>query len=205
MSFKKAIPYILVGSFILAFGLFNINDQNSITEGGSLGLGLLIKNLFDISPAISLLILDIIAFAMGIKFFGKSFLLKSIFATICFSLFYAMFEQIGFVLPNLEEQKLLAAILAGLFVGVGAGTVVSTQAASNGDDSIALVIDHITKIGVGKVYLIMDVVVIILSLTYLSFGDIFYSLIAVTISSFTIDKIVKIATKANMKSKLEIA
>ncbi len=56
---------------MLAFGSYNFNYQNNITEGGVLGLLLLIKNVFDISPSFSSLIIDLSLFALGTKFLGK--------------------------------------------------------------------------------------------------------------------------------------
>ena len=50
-----------------------------------------------------------------------------------------------------------------------------------------MVISKITSLNIGNVYMIGDVAVLMLSLTYLSVYDIFWSLIAVNISGRTID------------------
>ena len=47
---KDRILYASLGSVILAFGLFNIHSQSQISEGGILGLTLLLYNWFSISP-----------------------------------------------------------------------------------------------------------------------------------------------------------
>ena len=65
----------MIGATILAFGSYNFNYQNSVTEGGVLGLLLLIKNVFDISPSLTSLVIDLSLYALGTKFFGKKFLL----------------------------------------------------------------------------------------------------------------------------------
>ena len=49
----KHIILILLGSLILSFGIYNLNYQNNITEGGVLGLLLLLKNLFNIEPSVA--------------------------------------------------------------------------------------------------------------------------------------------------------
>lgn len=41
---KDRILYASLGSVILAFGLFNIHSQSQISEGGILGLTLLLYN-----------------------------------------------------------------------------------------------------------------------------------------------------------------
>ena len=88
----KHIILILLGSLILSFGIYNLNYQNNITEGGVLGLLLLLKNLFNIEPSVANLIIDIVLFIIAYKFFGKQFLIHSIIATFSFSIFYEVFE-----------------------------------------------------------------------------------------------------------------
>ena len=123
---------------------------------------------------------------MAYKFFGKQFLIYSIIATFSFSTFYEVFESIGPLIPVLNS-KFIVTILSGLFIGVGVGIIVRNGAAAGGDDALAMVISKITSLNIGNVYMIGDVAVLMLSLTYLSVYDIFWSLIAVNISGRTID------------------
>lgn len=185
MWFKKYarnMALIILGSCILAFGSFNFNYQNNVTEGGVLGLLLLIKNIFDISPSITAIVIDLSLFALGAKFFGKQFLYLSVFASLSFSTWYKVWESIGFIVPNLNNNMLLASILAGLGVGFGIGIIVRAGGAAGGDDVIALVGSKITPLKLNHVYMITDLIVLLLSLTYLNFEQIFFSIIAVTIS-----------------------
>lgn len=172
----------------MSFGIFNLNYQNNITEGGVLGVLLLLKNVFNVDLSMANILIDLSLFAVGYKFFGKKFLMYSLVATISFSVFYSIFEGIGPIIPVLES-KLLGTILSGLFVGVGVGIIVREGAAAGGDDALALVISKITSLKIGKIYMISDVVILILSLSYLSAYDIFWSLIAVNISGRLIDLI----------------
>lgn len=181
-KYIKNLALIAFGSCILAFGSFNFNYQNNVTEGGVLGLLLLIKNIFDISPSITALIIDLSLFTIGSKFFGKQFLILSIFASLSFSTWYNMWESIGFIVPNLNNNMLLASILAGIGVGIGIGIIVRAGGAAGGDDVIALVGTKLTSLKVNHIYMITDFIVLILSLSYLNFKQIFFSLIAVTIS-----------------------
>ena len=93
-----------------------------------------------------------------------------------------MWESIGFIVPNLSNNMLLASILAGIGVGIGIGIIVRAGGAAGGDDVIALVGTKLTSLKVNHIYMITDFIVLILSLSYLSFKQILFSLIAVTIS-----------------------
>lgn len=184
--FLERIGLILLGSAILAFGVYNFYYLNNITEGGVLGILLLLKNLFNIQPAIANIVIDVLLLLVGYKFFGKKFLIYSIVASISFSVLYDLFEAIGPLVPQ-SQNMLLSTILAGVTVGVGVGIIVKAGCASGGDDALALVISKTTSLNIGQVYLATDVIVLLLSLFYLSAFDIFYSLIAVTISGKVID------------------
>lgn len=182
----EKILRILMGSAILAFGVYNFYYLNDITEGGVLGLLLLLKNLFNIKPAIANIIIDISLLLVGYKFFGKKFFVYSVFASISFSVLYDIFETIGPMVPQLDNM-FLSTILAGLSVGIGVGIIVTAGCAAGGDDALALVISKATSLNLGNVYMITDIVILVLSLSYLSAHDVFYSIIAVTISGRVID------------------
>ena len=180
---------LVVGTAILSFGLWNVHTQSAITEGGVLGMILLLQHWFKISPSITGVILDFTCYFIGWRMLGNRFLKNAVFSTCCFSLWYRLWERMGFVIPDLSSLPLVAAVVGAVFVGVGVGIVVKEGGAAGGDDALALVISKVGKIRISKAYLFTDLTVLTLSLTYIPFGKIFYSLISVTLSSWIIDKI----------------
>ena len=78
----RKIINVIIGTSILSFGMFNFHYRYAITEGGVLGLLLVFKHLFDVSPAISGFICDMICFGVGTITLGPKFLLKSLIATV---------------------------------------------------------------------------------------------------------------------------
>ena len=185
----KHYALLLCGAAVLSFGLYNIHSQSGITEGGVLGMTLLLNHWFDISPSVSGIVLDLTRYFIGWKLLGNSFLKNAVFASCCFSLSYRVWEHFGYIIPDLSNHQLIAAILGALFVGTGVGIVVREGGASGGDDALALVISHIAKCRISKAYLVTDLTVLCLSLSYIPFGKIVFSLITVTLSSYIIDKI----------------
>ena len=185
----KHYTLLLCGATILAFGLFNVHAQSKITEGGVLGMTLLLYNWFGISPGISEICIDIVCYLAGFKLLGKDFLKNAIVASLGFTLFYNIFERIGYLLPDLSGMPLVAALVGALFVGCGVGLVVREGGASGGDDAIALILNKLTGCRLALAYFITDFVVLMLSLTYIPLEKILYSLLTVTLSSFIIDRI----------------
>ena len=50
----------VLASLVLAFGLYNVHAQADVTEGGVLGMTLFLHALFDISPAVTTLLLNLL-------------------------------------------------------------------------------------------------------------------------------------------------
>ena len=171
-----------VGGVILSFGLYNVHSIAFVTEGGTLGLTLLFENWFSLSPAISEAVLNIICYAIGIKAMGKSFLVYSAVSTAGFSISYRIFECFPRVYPEIADYPLTAALIGAVFVGVGVGIAVRMGGAPCGDDALAMAVSRISKIKIQWVYLITDLSVLLLSLTYIEPKKIVYSLVTVVIS-----------------------
>lgn len=181
LSFK-ALSLTVLGSAILAFGLYNVHSLSAVTEGGILGLTLLIDHWFGISPALSGLILNCACYIFGQLVLGGSFLLLSFAAGGSFSLFYWIFEQFPPIYPQIASQPLLAALSGAVFVGVGVGLGVRMGAASGGDDALAMGISKLSGLRISTVYLISDSIVLLLSLSYIPLSRIAYSLLTVVLS-----------------------
>ena len=191
VSKKEAGRYaqLLLGAAILAFGLLNVHQQSRITEGGVLGATLLLKHWLNISPAVSEVVMHVCCYLLGIRYLGRQFLRYSLAATGGFAVFYALFARLGYLLPSLAHLPLAAAVVGGLFVGVGVGLVVRAGGAAGGDDALALVIAKLFRWPVSRAYLFTDLVVLVLSLSYIPVVHIACSLLTVTLSSFIIGKI----------------
>ena len=71
----------LTGSAILAFGLYHVHSFAGVTEGGVLGMTLLLRHWFGLSPSISGLIMDLSCYALGWKLLGSRFLVSSLLAS----------------------------------------------------------------------------------------------------------------------------
>lgn len=192
---------IVLGSAILAFGLYNVHSISGVTEGGVLGLTLLLEHWFGISPSISGLVLNGACYVLGLTLLGKEFILYSIIAGGGFSLFYAIFERFPPLWPQIAQMPLAAAIAGAAFVGVGVGLCIRANAAPTGDDSLALSLSHHFKIGIQWVYLLGDLIVLALSLTYIPLSKIAYSLLTVVLSGQLIGLIQKAGKPKKAKNK----
>lgn len=188
---------LFAGAAILAFGLFNVHSQSGVTEGGVLGTTLLLLHWLHLSPGLTSPILDGLCYLMGLRMLGIGFLKNAVFSSLSYAACYTVFERFGPVLPSLAAHPLAAALLGGLFVGVGVGLVVREGGACGGDDALALVLSRLLRVGISRAYFLTDLVVLTLSLSYIPPRRILFSLLTTLVSSFLIERIQKAWRKQN--------
>ena len=165
-----------------AFGMYNIHALSGVTEGGIFGLILLLNHWLGLSPAFSSLILNGGCYLLGWKTLGKEFIGYSVVATLGYSACYRICEQFPSLWPGIAELPLLASVTGALFIGIGAGFCVRVGGATSGDDALAMSLTHLTGIPIQRLYLISDLIVLLLSLSYIPLRRIGYSLLTVIIS-----------------------
>ena len=183
---------IILGSVIQAIGIYNVHAISNVTEGGVLGLTLLLRQWFALSPAVTSLVLNAICYALGWKTLGKSFIAYSALSIGTYSAAYAICEQFPSLWPEIVHYPLIAAIAGALFIGIGAGVCVRAGGATAGDDALAMSLNHITGWPIERIYLISDLTVLVLSLSYIPVRRIAWSLLTVVLSGQIIGWIQKI-------------
>lgn len=180
---------IIFGSAILAFAVLNVHDQSYVTEGGILGLMLFFKKMLGIDPSISSIVLDILCYILGYKILGREFIKKSMVATVLFAGFLNLFKFTGTILPPLYDSPFTAAVVGGILIGLGCGLVVTEGGATGGDDALALAISDKFNLSLAMVYIICDVVVLLISISYIPVTQLVFSLLTTTISSVIVGQI----------------
>ena len=171
-----------LSSAFQAFGMYNVHALADITEGGVLGATLLLEYWLHISPALSSFLMNTACYLLGWKVLGKDFICSSLSAALGYSLGYGICEQFPPLWPGIAQMPLLAALLGALFIGIGAGLCVRAGGATTGDDALAMSLSQITKIPIQWIYLVSDLSVLLLSLTYIPLRRIGFSLLTVILS-----------------------
>lgn len=183
----KNIFFIILGTAIFGFGLVHFNMQNNLAEGGFTGITLILYQLFSINPSYSNLILNLPLFFIGWKFLGRTSFFYTIIGTVGLSVWLWIFEKYQFNIP-LENDLMLVSLFAGAFIGIGLGIIFRYGGTTGGVDIIARLVQKYIGWNMGRTMFMFDAVVIGLSLiTYLSYREGMYTLIAVLIAARLID------------------
>lgn len=185
----------LFSSAFLAFGLYHVHSFSGVTEGGVLGMTLLLEHWLHISPAVSGFVMNAVCYAAGWRLLGRAFIGYSAVAAAGFSLAYKIFEQFPPLWPGLADLPLAASVLGAVFVGVGAGLCVRVGGATGGDDALAMCLARVTGWDIQWIYLLSDFSVLALSVSYIPLERIGWSVLTVVLSGQIIGVIQKVGRK----------
>jgi uncharacterized membrane-anchored protein YitT (DUF2179 family) len=180
----KNIIMIMLGTSIFSFGINYFNIANQLVEGGFTGITLLFNYLYGFPPSVTNLVLNIPLFFIGWKVLGRTSFVYTLVGTISFSLFLWVFRDFKLFLG---DDLLLAALYAGVSVGIGLGIVFRYGGTTGGVDIIARLVNKYLGWSIGRTMFIFDIIVISVSLIYLDAKLVMYTLVAVYVGARVID------------------
>ncbi|MFC7370532.1 YitT family protein [Fictibacillus iocasae] len=183
----KNIFFILLGAAIFSFGIVHFNMTNNLAEGGFTGITLILYFLFDIDPSYSNLALNIPLFFIGWRLLGRTSFIYTVIGTVSVSVFLFIFQRYSTLTMDLKDDMTLAALFAGVFIGIGLGITFRYGGTTGGVDIIARLGHKYLGWSMGKTMFMFDFVVIAMSLVYLDYREAMYTLVAVFVGARVID------------------
>ena len=180
--------YILLGSLVFSIGINYFTIPNLLSEGGLIGITIILHYLFHWSPGIVNFALNMVLVLLGIKFLERRAIIYTLFSIFSCSLFLFITEETG---KRLTNDTLLAAIFAGLLVGGGLGIIFRAGGTSGGTTILARIANQFLGWSMGKSILAIDIIVVAGSVFVIGLGKAMYTLIAVYIGAKAIDFIVE--------------
>ncbi|MBP3964497.1 YitT family protein [Paenibacillus lignilyticus] len=182
---------VMLGTAIYAFGLHYFLIPNQLMEGGVTGIAILLNYSLDWPLSISTLVLNIPLYFIGWKVLGRSHTGYTIFGSVSLSFFLYLMEKMieaGWIVPfQTSNDYILAALYAGVTLGAGLGIVFRFGGTTGGVDIIARIASKLRGWSMGQVILTLDIIIIGVSLLYISKEKVLYTLVAVFIASKMID------------------
>lgn len=176
---------IIVGCILggAAYPLFL--TPGNIAPGGLTGLAMVINYLFHWPVGTVTLILNVPLFIFGWKFMGKRFILRTLIATLLFSLLIDLLP-----LKPLTDDPLLSAIFGGVLLGIGLGLILRGEATTGGTDMLARMIHRsVPAISTGMFLMALDCAVVIVAAVAIGITQALYAIICIYISSKVIDTV----------------
>jgi len=174
------------GSIICAVAVNGILIPKGFVSGGVTGLALVVHYLIpQLSVGLLYLLLNIPLFALGWKYVGRRFFLYSLVGTLIFSL---AVEWVSFHVPI--QDKILAALLAGIIMGIGTGIVLRSAGSSGGTDILSVLILMRFSVRLGNTVLAFNSAVLCMTALLLSLESALYTLVFIYVTARMMDLVI---------------
>lgn len=197
---------ITMGCVIYSLGVSLFLDAGNLASGGATGIAIVINYAietwagYNLDTGIIIIILNIPLFILGAIFFGKKFIISTIFSTVLSSLMMwgwtTLFKQ---YLPFFDDV-LLSALVGGALFGLGLGLIFRMGSSTGGTDIIVKILrKKFRYIRTGMISMIIDIIIVAVSaLVYRDFELACYTVISIIVFSTMFDWVLYGGNSAKM-------
>lgn len=181
---------VMVISLLLSALVYNIFLLPlNLVSGGSNGIAIITKHIYQIEPAIMILIISISCIILSLMYLG----LERTSGTIIASLLYPLFIKITVPIANLITIDLqdifIIIIFAGVLSGIANGLMYKTGYSSGGLPIISQILYKYFKIPIAKSSLFMNIIIVIIGAIFFGTTNAMYAIILLYINSIVLDKV----------------
>jgi len=173
---------VTIGSIISAIGFNTMFVHNNIASGGMVGISVVVKELFGISPSLFLMLSNIPLLLLCYFFLGKQTFIKTLYG----SWFYPIAIRMTAQLPVLTHNQLLAALFGGIIVGIGLGMVFWGNSSTGGTGILTQILFKYSPLSLGVAMTIIDGISVMMGFLALSPDDVMYSTIGLFVIGYVI-------------------
>ena len=194
---KKKIDKVLImilGNAVLGLGTAAFVVPNGLISGGVTGIGLILEHFFGLPVDVGVFVGDAVLFLLGAAVMGKAFAATIILSTIVYPTFFSLFGKIPF-LTSLTDDKLMAAIYAGLLMGAGIGLVIKVGGSTGGMDIPPIILHKLFGLSIPVMIYVGDTALLLIQAIYSSTEQVLYGILVVLLSSIVMDKVLIMGQK----------
>lgn len=192
---KKLLNRVII--FVLAVFVLALNYNifivpNNFNIGGTSGLAVIIKELFNIRESLFILISSMILLIISYFTLDKNQTYRSIVGAFLYPFFISLTEPLAnYLIPYLSFSNiLLTIILGGTLLGICTGLIYKTGFTTGGGDIIIKIINKYNHISEGNSQFIANGIIILLGSFVFGFQNLIYSIIVILISALFVDRII---------------
>lgn len=183
---------VITGSIlIMVVGTYFFKFPNNFAFGGVTGFSTVVSALTRWSASDFTFIANAALLILGFLFLGKTFGIKTVYASMLMSLALSFLERIYPMPHPMTDQPLLELIFAILLPGAGSAVLFNIGASSGGTDIIAMILKRHTSLNIGTVLLLVDITAVIMAFFIFGPTTALFSALGLLAKSFVIDNMME--------------
>lgn len=175
---------------VIGLNLFLV--PNEITMGGTMGVAEIVYWGTGIQTQYTYFVINAALLIAALKVLGWRFCVKTVYAVVVFTVASSVFQWLGFANDHLlADQKFMACIVGGVFMGTSVGLGLSAGGSTGGSDVVAAMIHKYRDVSLGHIILFCDLTIITSSYVVLhDWEKVLYGYVLLFIVSFCVDYVV---------------
>ena len=175
---------------VIGLNLFLV--PNEITMGGTMGVAEIVNWGTGIQTQYTYFAINAALLIAALKVLGWRFCVKTVYAVVVFTVASSVFQWLGFANVHLlADQKFMACIVGGVFMGTSVGLGLSAGGSTGGSDVVAAMIHKYRDVSLGHIILFCDLTIITSSYVVLhDWEKVLYGYVLLFIVSFCVDYVV---------------
>ena len=175
---------------VIGLNLFLV--PNEITMGGTMGVAEIVYWGTGIQTQYTYFAINAALLIAALKVLGWRFCVKTVYAVVVFTVASSVFQWLGFANVHLlADQKFMACIVGGVFMGTSVGLGLSAGGSTGGSDVVAAMIHKYRDVSLGHIILFCDLIIITSSYVVLhDWEKVLYGYVLLFIVSFCVDYVV---------------
>ncbi len=182
---------MLIFSLFVSALLFNVLTlKSNIVYGGLNGISIILKNVYEFSPSIVILVSSLILLLFSYMYLGKEHLRGVLISAIVYPLFVEITSLISQNIYLELDDMLLISIFIGIISGFANGIMYKTGFSNCGLPIISQILYKECKIPVSRSSLIINSTLVIIGGLFTGFTNVMYALIIIYINSFILDRVI---------------
>ena len=185
------ILLFLLSVFLLALNYNLFLLPNNFVIGGTSGIAIILRKLYEINTAVFISIMNILLLIISFIFLGKKETSRSIIGSVLYPLFISLTVTFtSYLLPYLKfDNTLIVALLGGVLSGVANGLLYKSGFTTGGSDILMKIVNKYGKIPEGKAVFTINIFIMLFESFVFGANQFVYSLIVLYLSTKIIDKI----------------
>ncbi len=157
----KRIAIILAANLFFSVGTAYFLVPSGMISGGVTGLALGLDRGFGIPKDITVWVVQIALFLVGLVMVGRDFAATTLIGSFAYPAFFSVTTRIADMTGPVTDDPFLCLIFAGLTFGIGIGVILRQGASTGGTDIVAVVLNKKLGLPLSATLYVVDALVLV--------------------------------------------
>ncbi|OCN01896.1 hypothetical protein A7X67_03145 [Clostridium sp. W14A] len=187
----REFALITLSTLVISAGIYFFKFPNNFTFGGVSGLSVVLGYVTPLSPASVNFVLNALLVVCGFIFLGRSFGVKTVYASFLLSGTVWVLERLVPMKRPLTDDPMLELVFAVLLPAFGSALLFHSGASSGGTDIVAMILKKYTSVDIGRALFFSDLLITLSSFLVFSIKTALFSFLGLLAKSLIVDSVIE--------------